>query len=54
MDVDALRQGLLATDVPVVGRVEDGAFCLDPRTLTPQEYGLAAEALQAVLTGATD
>ena len=54
MDVDALRQGLLATDVPVVGRVEDGAFCLDPRTLTPQEYGLVAGALQAVLTGATD
>jgi L-seryl-tRNA(Ser) seleniumtransferase len=52
MDVEALRQGLLNTDVPVIGRVEDGVFCLDPRTLTAQEYGLVAGALKAVLTGA--
>jgi L-seryl-tRNA(Ser) seleniumtransferase len=54
MDVESLRQGLLATDIPVIGRVEDGFFCLDPRTLTAQEYGLVARALQAVLTGSTD
>jgi L-seryl-tRNA(Ser) seleniumtransferase len=54
MDVEALRQGLLNTDIPVIGRVEDGIFCLDPRTLTAQEYGLVAGALKAVLTGASD
>jgi L-seryl-tRNA(Ser) seleniumtransferase len=54
MDVEALRQGLLNTDVPVIGRVEDGIFCLDPRTLTAQEYGLVAGALKAVLTDAAD
>jgi len=48
-DVEALRQGLLATDVPVIGRVEDGAFCLDPRTLMPGEYALVAGAIREVL-----
>jgi len=50
-DVEALRQGLLAADMPVVGRVEDGAFCLDPRTLMDEEFALVAGALRAVLAG---
>jgi len=49
MDVDSLRQGLLATDIPVVGRVEDGAFCLDPRTLMDAEFAVVAGAIKAVL-----
>ena len=51
MDVDALRQGLLATDIPVIGRVEEGRFCLDPRTLLDEEFGLVAQAVLAVLSG---
>jgi len=51
MDVDALRQGLLATDIPVIGRVEEGRFCLDPRTLLDEEFGLLAQAVLAVLSG---
>ena len=51
MDVESLRQGLLAADIPVVGRVEDGAFCLDPRTLMDAEFALATEAVRAVLAG---
>jgi len=50
VDVEALRQGLLAADIPVVGRVEDGTFCLDPRTLMDSEFALVAGALRAVLT----
>lgn len=50
-DVESLRQGLLAVDIPVVGRVEDGAFCLDPRTLMNEEFALVAGALRAVLAG---
>ncbi len=49
VDVEALRQGLLATDNPVVGRVEDGAFCLDPRTLMDGEFALVAGAVRTVL-----
>jgi len=49
MDVESLRQGLLAADIPVVGRMEDGAFCLDPRTLMDAEFALATEAITAVL-----
>ncbi|GAB1410288.1 L-seryl-tRNA(Sec) selenium transferase [Desulfovibrionales bacterium] len=51
MRVEALRDGLLHTELPVVGRVEDGAFCCDPRTLEPGEYGLIAAAMFSVLTG---
>ncbi len=49
MNVDGLRQALLATDPPLVGRVEDGAFCLDPRTLDPSEHPLVLDALRQAL-----
>jgi len=51
MDVESLRQGLLAADIPVLGRMEDGAFCLDPRTLMDAEFASATEAITAVLAG---
>lgn len=51
MDVDALRQALLAVDVPVIGRVEDDAFCLDPRTVMVEEFGLVAGSLAAIFQG---
>jgi L-seryl-tRNA(Ser) seleniumtransferase len=35
--LDALRNGLLATDPPVVARIEEDRFCLDPRTILPEE-----------------
>ncbi|MGE4297605.1 MAG: L-seryl-tRNA(Sec) selenium transferase [Desulfovibrionaceae bacterium] len=46
---DALRERLLATDPPLVGRIEDNGFCLDPRTLAVDEHGLAAAVLAAAL-----
>jgi L-seryl-tRNA(Ser) seleniumtransferase len=49
-DVESLRQGLLDADIPVIGRVEEGAFCLDMRTLTAEEYALVTRAMQAVLS----
>jgi L-seryl-tRNA(Ser) seleniumtransferase len=49
MHVDGLRQALLATDPPLVGRLEDGAFCLDPRTLDPSEHPLVLDALRQAL-----
>jgi L-seryl-tRNA(Ser) seleniumtransferase len=51
MDVESLRQGLLATDIPVIGRVEDGRFCLDPRTLMDEEFAVVAGAVRTVLRG---
>lgn len=51
MDVEALRQGLLGEDIPVIGRVEEDAFCLDPRTIMSEEFGLVARSLTAVLQG---
>jgi L-seryl-tRNA(Ser) seleniumtransferase len=47
--VEALREALLGTDPPLVGRVEGEALCLDPRTLDTEEFGLAARALAQAL-----
>lgn len=33
LDLEAFRQALLDTDPPLLGRVEQDRFCLDPRTL---------------------
>lgn len=44
-----LRQRLLAADPPLVGRLEDDGFCLDPRTLESTEYSITARALAAAL-----
>lgn len=49
LSIDGLRQALLATDPPLVGRVEDGAFCLDPRTLDISEHALVLDALRQAL-----
>jgi len=41
-----LKQRLLDTNPPLVGRLEDNAFCLDPRTLTDAEFPLVCDALR--------
>ena len=46
---DALREALLQVDPPLVGRVEDDALCLDPRTLDDDEFPLVADALRQAL-----
>jgi len=51
-DLETLRMRLLDTDPPLVGRVEDDALCLDPRTLRRSESGdLIAALQQAVPNG---
>lgn len=50
ISAEKLRQRLLAVEIPVVGRVEDDCFCLDPRTLAVEEFPLAAESLHAALS----
>lgn len=47
--VEDLRQGLLHGDLPLVGRVEDDHFCLDPRTLTQDEFKLVGKVLHVAL-----
>jgi len=41
-----MREALLDTDPPLVARIEDDTFLLDPRTLTQTELKLAASALR--------
>ncbi len=52
LSCDQLKERLLNTDPPLVGRVENDLFCLDPRTIEEQEYSLVVSALnQAVGSG---
>lgn len=50
--VDALKDALLATTPPLVGRIEDEHFALDPRTLAHEEFEPAAEALAQAIAQA--
>lgn len=49
LNVDELRDRLLQTDPPLVGRIEQDRFCLDPRTLRDAEHVLAAQVLAQAL-----
>ncbi|MFO7729099.1 MAG: L-seryl-tRNA(Sec) selenium transferase [Desulfonatronovibrio sp.] len=49
MNCDELRDRLLAADPPVIGRIENDVFCLDPRTIEQNEYKLLCQALNQVL-----
>lgn len=49
MHADALKEALLETDPPLVGRIEDDAFCLDPRTILKEEFGRVADVVRSVL-----
>lgn len=47
---DALAARLRRADPPLIGRVEDGAVLLDPRTATPAEVKLASRILQEAIS----
>jgi L-seryl-tRNA(Ser) seleniumtransferase len=47
---DELKKRLLATDPPLIGRIEDDVFCLDPRTLRGDSYLTVASSLKQALT----
>lgn len=49
ISVEQLKERLLSTEPPMVTRIEDDLLCLDPRTLTKEEYKLCAEAIRQVL-----
>ncbi|WP_243546932.1 L-seryl-tRNA(Sec) selenium transferase [Pseudodesulfovibrio tunisiensis] len=49
ISIPELRQRLLDTDPPLVARIEDDAFLLDPRTLDSREFGMVAAALRQAL-----
>ncbi|WP_207265046.1 L-seryl-tRNA(Sec) selenium transferase [Desulfovibrio sp. Huiquan2017] len=50
----ALRGALLDTDPPLVARIEDDEFLLDPRTLGSSELKLAARALEQAADALTE
>lgn len=45
-----IRQRLLSTDPPIVGRIENNMFMFDVRTLDEKDYPLIAKVFQSILT----
>ncbi|RQD61889.1 MAG: L-seryl-tRNA(Sec) selenium transferase [Desulfonatronovibrio sp. MSAO_Bac4] len=46
---EQLRDRLLQTDPPLIGKIEHDMFCLDPRTLHQDEYRLICQVLKEAL-----
>ncbi len=46
---DALREALLHTDPPLIGRIESDRFCLDLRTLDDAEFPIVADIMGQAL-----
>jgi L-seryl-tRNA(Ser) seleniumtransferase len=46
-DPVSVAQALRAADPPVIGRIHEGRFLLDPRTLSEDELALVADAVRA-------
>ena len=51
MSATALKQALLETTPPVLGRLEEKSFCLDPRTLLPEDLPRLTALLRQLLAG---
>ena len=51
MSATALKQALLETTPPVLGRLEERSFCLDPRTLLPEDLPRLTALLRQLLAG---
>ena len=49
MSATALKQALLDTTPPVLGRLEERSFCLDPRTLLPEDLPRLTALLKRLL-----
>lgn len=45
----ALKSALLATAPPLIGRLEEDSFCLDPRTLDARDYPVVQRVLREAL-----
>ena len=49
-----LKRRLLSADPPLLGRLEDGAFCLDPRTLNDKELPFVVRVVQQAVCQAKE
>lgn len=49
LSIQDLRDRLLNTDPPLVGRIEENMFCLDPRTIDRKEFKLVSRVLGQAL-----
>ncbi len=50
MSATKLKENLLRTNPPLIGRLEDDSFCLDPRTIFDDDIALIIDVLNYALT----
>jgi L-seryl-tRNA(Ser) seleniumtransferase len=48
-DPETLKDRLRQSDPPLIGRIDQDAFLLDPRTLDPKEHALVVRLLDLAL-----
>ncbi len=49
MNSEELKDRLLKTDPPLIGRIENEVFCLDPRTVSSEEFSMVCDALSQAM-----
>ena len=52
--IDSLAQSLRTTPTPVIGRIEDDALLLDPRTVLPDQEPALLDSVTRALSGSLD
>jgi len=51
MSANALEKSLRKNDPPIIGRIEDDAYIMDPRTLRDDDLPIIGKAFENVLCG---
>jgi L-seryl-tRNA(Ser) seleniumtransferase len=51
MSANTLERNMRANDPPIIGRIEDDAFIMDPRTLKDDDLPIIRTAFEKILCG---
>jgi L-seryl-tRNA(Ser) seleniumtransferase len=51
MSANALEKGMRENDPPIIGRIEDDAYIMDPRTLGDEDLPIIGRAFEKILSG---
>ena len=51
MSANALEKNMRANDPPIIGRIEDDAYIMDPRTLNDDDLPIIRKAFEKILGG---
>jgi L-seryl-tRNA(Ser) seleniumtransferase len=51
MSANALEKSLRENDPPIIGRIEDDAYIMDPRTLRDDDLPIIVKAFENIIGG---